>query len=493
MKNSSNKLSKKKHSGNAIGPIVSAWEQDPGQGNQPDGGRLMQVEEPRMTSTGLPTYITNPKVAPPAKIYPLGSSEFRYWTAAEALTRASDFWSRHLPGTSWQVGKKLPIDLDGGEDLNAYYDRVGLKFFHGYAAGRTVYSGESPDVVCHELGHAILDAIKPQLWDAASFEAAAFHEAFGDMSSILCALQVSGLRQAVLAETSGSLYRSSRLSRLAEQLGWAIRQSYPNYVDPDCLRNAVNSFFYRNPATIPTSGPANILTSESHSFSRVFTGAFFEGLAGMFKLSATQNEQGLLQVSDHMATILVEAVTLAAVVPAFFSQVAANMIKVASNKFAGTGYDAELSRTFKKHGIIAASAYESLVAAPSSRSMSGVNAQNKKASKNAQLSVSYIDIKEYALGVDTIAVHSASDAKYFSVSGANLATGSATSLTSEEDAKSFVEHLIRKDKIRIPKDTRGMHSAHLAATTAAHSRYTHELKLERGGYMLRRLRIDCGF
>ena len=76
--------------------------------------------------------------------------------------------------------------------------------------------GESPDIVCHEMGHAILDAIKPQLWGAASHEAAAFHESFGDMSAILSALQLQSLRSAILRDTGGHLYQSSRLSRLAE-------------------------------------------------------------------------------------------------------------------------------------------------------------------------------------------------------------------------------------------------------------------------------------
>src|SRR5262249_11126366 len=142
----------------------------------------------------------------------------------EALRRGADFWGALLPGTSWEVGSILPVDLDFGIDLNAFYDRQGLKFFHGSAAGRTVFSGESPDVVCHELGHAVLDSLKPQLFEAASMEVAAFHESFGDMSAILSALQLPSLREGVLAETGGVLHRASRLSRLAEQLGWAIRQ-----------------------------------------------------------------------------------------------------------------------------------------------------------------------------------------------------------------------------------------------------------------------------
>ena len=132
--------------------------------------------------------------------------------------------------------------LDAGEDFNAYYDRNGLSFFHGAYGPGMVYSGESPDILCHELGHAVLDAIKPELWGAASHEAAAFHKSFGDISSILSALQLDGFRDAVLNETQGRLYRNSRLSRLAEQLGNAIRAEFPDFVDRDLLRNAVNSF-----------------------------------------------------------------------------------------------------------------------------------------------------------------------------------------------------------------------------------------------------------
>jgi hypothetical protein len=274
--------------------VVNAWEQDPGDGAQPSGGQVIQRPVPVLREQPFSIRIVNPASAPEAKPHSPGTADFRYWTAAEALRRGADFWGALLPGTSWEVGSILPVDLDFGIDLNAFYDREGLKFFHGSAAGRTVFSGESPDVVCHELGHAILDSLKPQLFDAASIEVAAFHESFGDMSAILSALQLPSLREGVLAETGGVLHRASRLSRLAEQLGWAIRQSVPSAVEADCLRNAVNTFFYRDPDTLPTMAPATALSSEPHSFSRVFTGAFFEGLAGMLAMKDTKNEAALL-------------------------------------------------------------------------------------------------------------------------------------------------------------------------------------------------------
>src|SRR5262245_7893631 len=312
---------------------IACWEQDPGSAAQPSGGQVIQRPAPVLGNQPFPTRITNPAQAPTVGLYKPGTAQFRYWAAADALRRGSDFWGGLLPGKHWQVGAVLSVDLNHGTDLNAYYDRVGLRFFEGSAGGRTVYSGESPDIVCHELGHAVLDSLKPQLWNAASIEVAAFHESFGDISALLCGLQLKSLREGVLAETGGVIYRASRLSRLAEQLGWAIRQSVPSAVDPDCLRNAVNTFFYRDPDTLPTQAPASALSSEPHSFSRVFTSAFFEGLAGMFTAQAAHDEAVLLKVAGDAGRIFVTAIRAAAVVPDFYSQVAASMLNVAHRDF----------------------------------------------------------------------------------------------------------------------------------------------------------------
>jgi hypothetical protein len=217
--------------------------------------------------------------------------------AAEALRQAAAFWTA-AGARGWHpdVGDSIPVRLDDGVDLNAYYARndfapedikQGLSFFHDTVRdasnGRqvTVFSGESPEVVAHELGHAVLDTLKPALFEVQSIEAAAFHESFGDMSAILTALQLPSVRQTVLEETDGSLRRNSSVSRVAEQLGFAIRQRKPASVDRDSLRNAANSFVYVDPLTLPSTGPATALTRAAHNFSRVFTGAFLEALGGM--------------------------------------------------------------------------------------------------------------------------------------------------------------------------------------------------------------------
>ena len=309
---------------------VRVWEDDPLAG-------AVAVQRAQAKLPKAPLGITIDVPAPPAKLYDPGTPEFRYWQAADALARGVKFWKAVVPkGTSWQAGKTLPVRLDAGDKLNAVYTRGDLRFFHTSVAGTMVFTGESPDVVCHEMGHAVLDAIRPQLWDAMSHEVAAFHESFGDMSAILVALQQPAIREEVLAETGGALYRSSRLSRVAEQLGWGQRQRQPCSAEGDCLRNAVNCFAYQRPTTLPNTSPAVLLSSAPHSFSRVFTGAFFQMYAGMVVLlHRPPTADDLLQASIDAGRLLVTAVQAAPIVPDYMAQVAAHILEADKVLFEG--------------------------------------------------------------------------------------------------------------------------------------------------------------
>ena len=130
------------------------------------------------------------------------------------------------------------------------------------------------------------------------------------------------IRPYVLNQTGGRLNANSRLSQLARQLGWAIRvQLDADAVDRDCLRNAANRFFYRNPSGLPPTAPASSLSSEPHSFSRVFTGAFLDVLAAMLvigpKTPQAKPEQNLEVVSQDAGTLLIEGIRMAAVGPCY--------------------------------------------------------------------------------------------------------------------------------------------------------------------------------
>src|SRR5947209_4453523 len=328
---------------------IRVWEDDP----LAEGGAPIERPIPKFPRGKLKVSIDGPQ--PPPDLYDPGTPEFRYWAAADALIRGVEFWSTILPkGTSWQRGTQLPVVLDAGDNLNAYYNRQNLVFFHADIRGKTVYSGESPDVLTHEMGHAVLDAVRPQLWNALSGEVAAFHESFGDMSAILVALQLPSIQTDVLAVTGGVLNRASRLSRLAEQLGWAIRQRQPCSAEPDCLRSAVNCFVYQPPEKLPILGPAVMLSSEPHSYSRVFTGAFFVMLAGMaLTISRSPDGKVLEQASRDAARLLIAAVQAAPVVPAYMSQVAAHIL-AADKQLFQEKYATAIRDAFVRKGVLAA-------------------------------------------------------------------------------------------------------------------------------------------
>jgi len=398
-------------------------------------------------------------------------------------------WGAILPrGTTWErsVGRQLRVGLDQGEDFNAFYDRAGLQFFHGRVDGTTVYSGESPDVVCHELGHAVLDAIRPQLWDAASIEAAAFHESFGDMSALLSALQLDSIRTTVLVSTGGRVYRASRLSRLAEQLGWGIRQFRPDLVDRDALRNAVNSFFYRDPSTLPPSAPASLLSSEPHSFSRVFTGAFLQALAGMFTLQRTQNQQGLLGAATDAARLLVEGARNAPVVPSYFSQVAAHMVAADVAAFRGRYSDA-LKSAFVAHGILSLEAAVALASEPGASRRGIVAAAAAAPPPTAPLPRMGLAGGNYGLESDLF-VHAPSQTKTFAVASAAPDLRSVEPPSDDHAAASFVEDLFRRGRIDLQT-----HGVEGSAILNPLGRKTHQIARENQRLVLGRLIFDCGF
>jgi len=163
---------------------VRVWEDDP----MSEGATPIERPVPKFPKAGMKLAFDVPQPAP--GLFDPGSPEFRWWTAADALTRAVEFWQPLLPKRqTWQRGPELLIRLDAGDKLNAFYNRETLTFFHATVKGRAVFTAESPDVVIHECGHAVLDAVRPQLWSAMSHEVAAVHESFGDISALLVGLQ----------------------------------------------------------------------------------------------------------------------------------------------------------------------------------------------------------------------------------------------------------------------------------------------------------------
>ncbi|MEJ7711390.1 MAG: hypothetical protein WKF84_16390 [Pyrinomonadaceae bacterium] len=109
---------------------IHAWEDDPS-----DATPIMRPI-PELNLKPFSVKIETDGHSPTPRVYPVDTPDFRYWVAAEALARGAKYWGSLLPNSRWFTGATLPVALDRGIDLNAYYDRDGLVFFTVRLTGR---------------------------------------------------------------------------------------------------------------------------------------------------------------------------------------------------------------------------------------------------------------------------------------------------------------------------------------------------------------------
>jgi hypothetical protein len=271
---------------------------------------LEQVPMPQAQPAALPVSVVGG--LPAEMLYPAGTVEFsRLAVYATVLTTVQEAQQFAPALTKWYAGITLSLDPRAGVDLNAFYDRAGLHFYYSQdpVRGKPVYASDSPDVVSHECGHAILDALRPQYWQAPFDEVSAFHESCGDMVAIMTTLCSPRVRAAAL---QAGIDLHNPVADLAEELGAAIYHTYGSQASsPDYLRSGINSFMYQPPESLPDSAPDSQLSSEPHSFSRVFTGAFYDILVGLYKATATGNapsDQALIQARQTAGRLLYVAI-----------------------------------------------------------------------------------------------------------------------------------------------------------------------------------------
>lgn len=121
-------------------------------------------------------------------------------------------------------GEQLLVVPRAGEWANAFYDRQtrSLQFFwFPSTSGATVHTALSRDIVAHECGHALLDAVVPSLYDSSTPQSIAIHEAVADLVAVLMALDSGPLRTAVLARSGNRLGEANPFNGIAEEFGMA--------------------------------------------------------------------------------------------------------------------------------------------------------------------------------------------------------------------------------------------------------------------------------
>lgn len=295
-------------------------------------------------------------------LYEVGTPEFQQGNTFVAANRTLDLFEK-------AVGHKIPWAFQGdlkihphyGSGFNAFYLRQdhSLNFFDGVdeKTGKSIHGSESLDVVSHETGHAILDGLRPGLmgWFG-SGEAPAFHESFGDMAAILTSLQDEQVVERVCQETGGDLRKPNVAARLAEEMSQGINHTYLQSSRPEdwVMRDANNDYIYIKPENLPEKAPPEALTPEPHSFSRIFTGAFWDLLTGVNERMLSQGrspQEALCSSRDVMAGLLGHAVELGPNRLNRFSQMSQAFLK-ADERYFGGEYRELLQGVFANRNLL---------------------------------------------------------------------------------------------------------------------------------------------
>lgn len=168
-------------------------------------------------------------------------------------------------------GEQLLIVPRAGRLANAKYVREtrSLQFFwFTGTSGTPVYTALSRDIVAHECGHALLDAVAPALYESSTPESLAIHEALADTIAVLMALDSRTLRTTVLDDSDYSLDGSNAFSEIAREFG--TERLSATGVSATPLRELHNT------ATRATIG------SKPHELSTLLSGILYDTLCQIF-------------------------------------------------------------------------------------------------------------------------------------------------------------------------------------------------------------------
>ncbi len=203
---------------------------------------------------------------------------------------------------------------------SAYYERdlKSIRFQYYYIPDHIpIFTCRSLDVVSHEMGHAVFDALKPG-WSTSeprrgiSLEIGAILESLADLTSIFLILSQLDLVEYIISETKADLkYEKNILAVWWEQL------EEIGFMGP---RSAINDFRLSEAGT------------QVHRISEVFTAAVYDTLADIFASSREpdfrSDAETLYMIGQYMLSLIVKAVLKSPDTKVSFTDIVGEMMKI---------------------------------------------------------------------------------------------------------------------------------------------------------------------
>lgn len=167
------------------------------------------------------------------------------------------------------AGGRITIIPHAGYWENAYYDRStgALHFFYFEGVdGSPVFTCLSHDIITHELGHAVLDGLKPYYNEISSPATSGFHEFFGDAIAIATKLTHRPIA-ALVAGRQDAVTSTSVITNIAAGFGANLSANYGSLANA-YLRSAANNKKMKDVEHL----------YQEHLYSEVLTGAYYSFL-----------------------------------------------------------------------------------------------------------------------------------------------------------------------------------------------------------------------
>lgn len=255
-------------------------------------------------------------------LYMPGQPEFNqvnaFYYATITLRMLERYAQRTIP---WAFPHpRLLVDANHGDEANAFYhEQERMLGFHTFERdGVTVSTAQSADIVSHEAAHAVLDGLRDLYNESFGMVPNAFHESFGDIVAILVALHDESLMRRLLEWTEGDMRMSSFVTAIAEELIDVLKNQSVSALHKQTiyLRNALNSFkaVPFDDLRFQPPNPEVELGRQEHNYSRVFTGAFYNILAGIYETLREKDKLpsniALHRARDIGGTLLITAIEL---------------------------------------------------------------------------------------------------------------------------------------------------------------------------------------
>ncbi len=171
----------------------------------------------------------------------------------------------------WSFGDiPLKILIRHGDQENAQYfrDNKEIRLCYFDSAETRVYTSSSPDIVAHEVAHAILDGIAPDLLDCPLYDTYAIHEAVADLTAMFLSFEMNHYTDHLLDKYDGDLSKAKEFGWIAEQFGAEMTDSGNEHY----LRSLYSEYSFR--------GDWGTLANERdhYEISQVLSGAIFSAL-----------------------------------------------------------------------------------------------------------------------------------------------------------------------------------------------------------------------